>query len=434
MSSINFNASASVALQTLTNINKDLSTLNDQISTGKKVNNAKDNAAIYSIATTISADVAGFNKVSESLGFASSTLGVARNATETIVSLLEDAQGLIVDAQTKSAADRTTIQADIDNLKTQIQDIVEAASFNGTNLVDGSQGGNISFLSSLNRTSAGISTDTITVNTQNLDQSTRAAGTATVAGNTQKATVNLQGTDVVGATNVAGDAGLAAAGSETITFSSQTIATGDTFRLQLDVTASATAIDVNYIANEGDTSNDVVQGLANALREALAVAEQEDPTFDSSLVTVATSTSSDPTNNDVSLSITNGTASAFNAATTYTETTGGDAGGLLGELANIDVATSDTSASNALNSIDDLLGAAIDAAAAFGQAQKRIDTQSSFITSLVSNLNQGISSLTDADLTAASARLSQVQVQQQLGLQALGIANQAPQSILALFR
>ena len=107
-------------------------------------------------------------------------------------------------------------------------------------------------------------------------------------------------------------------------------------------------------------------------------------------------------------------------------------GGLFG-LQNINV-TTDEGASAALDNIDTFLNTAIDAAASFGSDQSRIELQSGFISKLTDSLKVGIGSLVDADLEAASARLQALQVQQQLGIQSLSIANQAPQSILSLFR
>ncbi|MEL6522594.1 MAG: flagellin, partial [Pseudomonadota bacterium] len=88
----------------------------------------------------------------------------------------------------------------------------------------------------------------------------------------------------------------------------------------------------------------------------------------------------------------------------------------------------------ALAAIDGLIEQAIDASAAFGSVQGRIETQSEFISDLTDNLKTGIGSLVDADMEEASAMLQALQVQQQLGIQALSIANQAPQSVLSLFR
>lgn len=73
-------------------------------------------------------------------------------------------------------------------------------------------------------------------------------------------------------------------------------------------------------------------------------------------------------------------------------------------------------------------------AATLGSAGKRISDQSSFVGKLADLLNFGIGSLVDADMEEASARLQALQTQQQLGIQALSIANQSPSAILSLFR
>lgn len=108
------------------------------------------------------------------------------------------------------------------------------------------------------------------------------------------------------------------------------------------------------------------------------------------------------------------------------------AGG-LGAMAAIDVSTAG-GASAALGSIESLIDTAIDAASALGSVQGRIEIQSDFISKLTDSLKAGIGSLVDADMEETSARLQALQVQQQLGVQSLSIANQAPQSVLALFR
>ena len=87
-----------------------------------------------------------------------------------------------------------------------------------------------------------------------------------------------------------------------------------------------------------------------------------------------------------------------------------------------------------LDAVDTLLDTANTAAAAFGAAQIRIDAQNDFLGKQADALKAGVGALVDADMEEASARLSALQVQQQLGIQALSIANQAPQNVLALFR
>ncbi|MCX8476647.1 MAG: flagellin [Sphingomonas sp.] len=69
-----------------------------------------------------------------------------------------------------------------------------------------------------------------------------------------------------------------------------------------------------------------------------------------------------------------------------------------------------------------------------GAASRKIDAQSAFTSKLSDTIEAGIGNLVDADLAKESARLQALQVKQQLGVQALGIANQAPQTITSLFR
>ena len=103
----------------------------------------------------------------------------------------------------------------------------------------------------------------------------------------------------------------------------------------------------------------------------------------------------------------------------------------LAALAGIDV-TADPA--QALTDIEALIQTTISTQAALGTAERRVEIQSTFQSTLIDSFKSGIGSLVDADLEEASARLQSLQVQQQLGTQSLSIANQAPQSILSLFR
>ncbi len=107
--------------------------------------------------------------------------------------------------------------------------------------------------------------------------------------------------------------------------------------------------------------------------------------------------------------------------------------------ANLDVAgrtavTDQASAATALGEMEAFLQTAITGAAALGASSKRITDQNEFVGKLTDAMKVGIGALVDADMEEASARLQALQTQQQLGVQALSIANQAPQTILSLFR
>lgn len=96
--------------------------------------------------------------------------------------------------------------------------------------------------------------------------------------------------------------------------------------------------------------------------------------------------------------------------------------------------TSAADAATALGEIEGYLTTAIDGAAELGASAKRLSDQNEFIGKLTDAMKSGIGTLVDADMEEASARLQALQVQQQLGVQSLSIANQAPQTILSLFR
>jgi flagellin len=95
--------------------------------------------------------------------------------------------------------------------------------------------------------------------------------------------------------------------------------------------------------------------------------------------------------------------------------------------------TTSAGAATALTLIDSAITVVADKLAALGSSAKRIEVQNDFTTSLINILTEGLGNLVDADLAEESARLQAFQIQQQLGVQSLAIANASPQAILALF-
>jgi flagellin len=107
-----------------------------------------------------------------------------------------------------------------------------------------------------------------------------------------------------------------------------------------------------------------------------------------------------------------------------------DSAGSGGGLASITSATLDAS----LKTIDTAATTVKNAAAQFGAVQSNVDAQQTFVNNLANTLTSGVGNMVDANMTAESAKLSALQVQQQLGTQALTIANQAPQMLLKLMQ
>ncbi|WP_425071564.1 flagellin [Sagittula sp. S175] len=432
MSSILTNNGAMVALQTLKTINSRLATTQQEISTGKTVATAKDNSAVWAISKVMEADVKGFKGISDSLNLGQSTVAVARQAAETVSDLLTDIKGKIVAAQEENV-DRDKIQADISALRDQISAVVGAAQFNGLNLLSNvsltAGSGEINILSSLDRSGTGVTASDITVGKQDLATDAQAiqatGGTFTAAGVT--GTLNATQTVTLDLSTLTIEAGKAFAIQIFGTDADDSTFTQADYRNTAAAAmtqAEAAAEPMAYVARDGDTAQDVAKILAEKWATYLAANN-----LDSNVLDIQASGSG--------LVLTSTVTNATDLIAVSVATVGADAGntigGRLAGLADVDV-TTQAGADSALASIEGLINTAIDSAAAFGSAQGRIETQLDFVSGLTDALKSGIGTLVDADMEEASARLQALQVQQQLGVQALSIANKAPQSLLSLFQ
>ena len=155
MASIITNSSAMTALKVLRQTETALSTTQERISTGLKVNSAKDDASTWAIAQGIKSDVSAFKTMSEGLTMASSALGTASKAATSIKEEITKIQTNLVSAQAPGA-DKAAIQLAIDGSLTAIASFTNAASFNGTNLVKGTD--TLKVLSSISRDASGTAT------------------------------------------------------------------------------------------------------------------------------------------------------------------------------------------------------------------------------------------------------------------------------------
>jgi len=403
MSSILTNNSAMVALQTLKSINSNLAGVQSEISTGKRVGSAKDNSAVWAISKVMESDVNGFKAISDSLALGQSTVAVARNAAETVTDLLTEMKGKIVAAQ-EDNVDRGKINADVTALKDQINSVVSAAQFNGLNLVNGSTA-SASILASLDRDNSGnVTASSITVTAQDMSTGGYVAndifggsgGTPSAAGDTVVLSLDSGGgNDTIeiaenGAAFAAGDKVSLNVGGESVSYT-----------VTADDAAATTTADIVAVALKNKIDGLGIAGL----------------TVDYDSGTPGT------------LDFTNAGGVDLTVGGQFTNAGSGG----LGAMSGIDVSTG-VGATAALASIESLIDSSINAAASFGSVEGRIEIQADFISSLSDSLKSGIGSMVDADMEEASARLQALQVQQQLGVQSLSIANQSPQSLLSLFR
>ncbi len=136
--SVNVNAAALSALRNLNNTSRDLNQTQTRVNTGLKISSAKDNAAIFSIAQKLRADLRGFNAVKQSLDRGISTTDVALAAAGSISDLLIEMKEKAVAAadQGLDSNSRSALSQDFVTLRNQISTIIANAEFNGTNLID----------------------------------------------------------------------------------------------------------------------------------------------------------------------------------------------------------------------------------------------------------------------------------------------------------
>jgi flagellin len=273
--SVHTNKSALVALQNLNTTNDKLGDTQNRINTGLKISNARDNAAIWSIAQGQRADIGALAAVKMSLDRANSIAEVSMTAGESVSDLLVQLKEKVVAAMDTSLDDnsRIALDADFKSILRQIKQVTDNASFDGANLLNGVIATDIQFLANAEANSY------ITLTAQNL---------------------SLGGA---------------------------ILSITDTASLPTASAASAILVDLN----------------------------------------------------------------------------------------------------NSISSVNQSLGA-------LGSQAKQISAHANFVSKLTDVLETGVGNLVDADLAKESARLQALQVQQQLGAQALSIANQAPQVILSLFR
>jgi len=393
-----------VALQTLKSINVGLEKTQKDISTGKSIANAKDNSAIWAISKVMESDVSGFKAISNSLSLGESSVAVAQTASETINDLLIEMKQKIVAAQGDNV-DRAKLNQDVDALKEQIASVVRAAQFNGLNLVDGATA-STNVLASLDRDSTGnVSASYILVDAQNLGsggysfKSVFSAGTggATISANADTFVMSLDNST----------------GTDSITILDPTFTAGETISISVGTRTATYTVTDNDIAS-GNSPADIVAVNLKAQIEAFGITGltmNYDSANPGELVFTNTST------NDL----------------TITGQFGDDGSGGLALLSTIDATNTPTLAAQ-LVTMETLISTAIDAAAYFGSIGNQIQVQSTFVSKLTDAMKSGIGSLVDADMEESSARLQALQVQQQLGIQALSIANQQPQNVLALFQ
>lgn len=306
MTSILTNATAMTALKSLQATNKNLEATQSRISTGYRVAEASDNAAYWSIATTMRSDNKALSTVQDALGLGKAKLETAYTATNAAIDVVDEIKARLVAAR-EPGIDRRKVQAEIAQFQEQLISIARSASFSSENWLS----------------------------------------------------VDSAAADYNPARNIVASFSRASNGTVSVGI------------ITIDVTSSK-----------------------------LFDAADQSGILDAESVT---------------------------------------AGGMTYSVSTLDIAAL-TSASSDLADLDELIatvdGALLSmttSASDLGAVIKRIGLQDEFVSQLIDAIDRGVGTLVDADMNEESTRLQALRVQQQLGIQALAIANGSVQGVLSLF-
>ena len=403
MLSVNTNYSAMIALQNLNFTNNELEGVQNKISTGFKISSARDNGAIYAIAEGQRSRVSSVAAVKDGIDRANSTIDVALSAGKSIGEILQKLKAKAVAAQADDMTpdQRSALQADFNAMRSQIDTIANSAQFNGANLAAGSF--NLNVLISDLGGSVAATTDGV----QTLALPTPISGSALITA----------------ASASAGDI----ADGDLVTFALTDSVNLSTFTIAVELTAGMTVDDYVEAVNSasGGKISASYDDVAGQFTYLINDTDYDDLAITSDGVDAA------PIGAGVA------TAVVSSAGSNVMVVNGTDmtlASAMFSTFATVDIATSAASATTAANALEQAIVDLNITLASLGSQATALDAQNDFLAKLSDEIENGIGNLVDADLAKESAKLQSLQIKQQLGAQALSIANQAPQVILSLFK
>ncbi len=419
MTSILTNAAAMSALQTLRSINNGMEDTQARVSSGLRVGSASDNAAYWSIATTMRSDNAALSAVQDALGLGAAKVDTAYGGMESAIEVVKEIKTKLVAAR-EPGVDKTKIQEEITQLQDQLKSIAESASFSGENWLQ----------ADINDGSGGIS---------NIDKEIVGSFTRDASGNVSVKTIQyeLSGSTVLFDTNTAATnaqkLGILDKRYDVTTGASVTLDV-NTGGVTTSETVAAYSIDdiLGVQAGGGTTTfaGDSVEvagstGLANGFYVKVDA---------SNWVKATQFTTSDTGGQEAAYQDAGGNYYTVDTANAPTTTTVAYTVAGTGTAISINGSTTGAQLDQMIQVVDQALGDMTSAAAELGSISMRMDLQEEFVSKLSDALDKGVGRLVDADMNEESTRLKALQTQQQLAIQSLSIANSSSQNVLSLFR
>ncbi|MDP1686272.1 flagellin [Hydrogenophaga sp.] len=405
MTTINTNVMSMNAQRNLTSSQGALATSMQRLSSGLRVNSAKDDAAGLAISERMNAQVRGMTVAARNANDGISLAQTAEGALGKVGDMLQRVRELAVQSAngTNSVSDRESLQAEAKQLKDEIDRVADQTSFNGTKLL---QGGftSVAFQVGANQGET-ISIDSIS------DTNIAALGSWTSV-----ATPAVASTATQTAAYVAGS-------STTVT---------DALQISIDGTVAADRTSPNATAANMQTdlatfvSN---SGGAYSMTGTLAGGDLVVTKADGTAVAITTS-SSDGVGSTATAA---GTVSAQTLTTTSVLGTAAVAGTAQTGFAALDISTVE-GANNAIVAMDAALTAVNASRGKLGAVQSRFENAIANINVTSENLSAARGRIVDTDFAKETANLSRAQILQQAGTAMVAQANQAPQGVLSLLR
>ncbi|MEZ0169676.1 flagellin [Microvirga sp. TS319] len=377
MSSINTNLSAMTALQALKATQTAMNKNQNQISTGLRVSEASHNASYWSIATAMKSDNGALSAVKDSIGQSKAMINTFTSAMDKSLTYLNKMKAGLV-AATQPGADLAKIQTEFKANIEGMKSAAGSASFNGQNWLAGSSG-DVNLVTSYDGTTNTVGTLAIDTSKTNLfDDASKGTGGLLGSAAAVSLTPATQATETGGTGGAAGVATLAAADLK--------LTEGTKLSITYDGGAAK-----EYIVKKDDDLDKVIAGIT-----ALGI----------------TGVTASKNSGDLVLT------GQVDKVVSMTQTTKADSDAIAA----------------ALKTIDEAIASVTEGSAMLGANKALLETQEEFISVLSDSLTAGVSSFVDADMNEASTRNQALQTQQQLGVQALSMANQNSSMILKLFQ
>ncbi|RYC10246.1 flagellin N-terminal helical domain-containing protein [Ciceribacter ferrooxidans] len=406
MSSILTNGSAMAALSTLRSISASLDDTQSRISSGLRVGGAADNAAYWSIATTMRSDNASLSSVQDALGLGAAKVDTAYSGMNAAIEVVKEIKAKLT-AATEDGVDKTKIQEEISQLQDQLGSIAEAASFSGENWLQAKLTGGLASDTDKGVVASFVRDSSGAVSVKKVDYTLSASN---VLFDTNGNTGILDQT-----TNIAGDGVVVNVNDGGVT-TSHNLKSYTTAQVSAAVTGAGGAFDAGgdiawTVAGDGAGAG---VGYVKIGDDTWVAATEQDAAANATQEVFAT----DATNFEWQINTADVAASTAMSVSAFT----------------IDNTTTATELSGLLSMVDTALKSMTSAASQLGSLNSRIGIQEEFISNLTDSIDKGIGRLVDADLNEESTRLKALQTQQQLAIQSLSIANSSSQNVLSLFR